>query len=267
MAVTDHDVYVEEFKYDEHADLRDLPEMVGWQIQSMREHPELCIQDPDDILVGEMDWNLLSSNEFLPWSEELIDRFQDKWNWWRLSLNESIPWSQQLIGRFGYRLNWNALSRNAALPWSEEFIALYAPYWHYGTLSENEGVPWTLSLMKKYEAVLAWGVDREDENGEMQSPAASISRNYRFPWTVEIWDAFHDRLDGSNVVISTAIHWDFETMRGYCKHWGASGILSNREVFLTAFPELQEPETLISLMDEILEKYQRGDYKGEEVEE
>lgn len=60
------------------------------EVEELEKHPELCIQDPADIVDGSVDWDVLSSNEFLPWSEELIARFQDRWNWWTLSHNESI---------------------------------------------------------------------------------------------------------------------------------------------------------------------------------
>lgn len=234
------------------------------KIEMMEKHPELCIQNPDDIQVVLVDWNMLSSNEFLPWSEELIARFQDNWNWLRLSRNESIPWSSHLIGRFGYRLDWQALSRNPALPWNEDFIARYAPYWNFGALSENSGVPWSLDLLRKYEAVVAWGVDRENEDGTTDSPASSISRNMSLPWTIEIWAAYHDRLDPSYLASSSGINWDFETIKAYCKHWGSGTELSNPKILFTVFPVLEAPEAVISLMDEILEKYKQGDYKSEE---
>ncbi len=235
---------------------------IGHKIEMMDKHPELCIQNPDDIQVVLVDWNLLSLNEFLPWSEELIARFQNRWNWTKLCSNESVPWSKHLIKRFGHCVNWTALSRNPSLPWSEKFIALFAPYWNYAALSENEGVPWSLDLLRKYEAVMAWGVDREKEDGSMDSPDHSISRNMSLPWTIEIWDAYHDRLDPSYLASSSGINWDFETIKAYCKHWGSGTELSNPKILFTIFPELEAPETLISLMDEILEKYKRGDYKN-----
>ncbi len=237
------------------------------ELERMDEHPELCIQDPDEIVDGKVNWNMLSSNEFLPWSAELIDRFKDNWNWRRLSLNENIPWSYDIITRFGYRLDWQALSSNPALPWDEDFIARYAPYWNYGALSENPGVPWSLELLRKYEAVVAWGVDFEEEDGTTGSPAASISRNMALPWTIDIWDAYHDRLDPPYLTMSSGIRWDLETMKAYCKYWGPTNLLARPRILFAVFPELEDVETVISLLDEILERYKKGDYEGEEVEE
>jgi hypothetical protein len=249
-------------------------EIDGWldysflqmDIEEMAKHPELCIQDPDDIVDGSVDWDILSSNEFLPWSEELISRFHDRWNWWRLSSNDSVPWSEELLMRFANKWEWKALSRNPSLPWTESFITRYGMYWNWYAMSENEGLPWSYDFLRKFSCFLKWGQPREERNGTTTYPEGSINNNYGIPWTAEMWDAFHDRLD-SSVVMSLAIHWDFETMKCCCKHWGAFTLLSNREPFLTAFPELQEPETVISLMDEILERYKRGDYQTDEGEE
>ena len=38
------------------------------------------------------DWERLSRNKFLPWSETLIDLYTDKWDWDILSGNISLPW-------------------------------------------------------------------------------------------------------------------------------------------------------------------------------
>ena len=35
-------------------------------------------------LYDRWEWEALSSNKFLPWSEELLARHEDKWDWWRL---------------------------------------------------------------------------------------------------------------------------------------------------------------------------------------
>ena len=40
-----------------------------------------------------LNWQLLSTNENLPWSAEFIENFKDKWDWKKLSRNKSLPWS------------------------------------------------------------------------------------------------------------------------------------------------------------------------------
>lgn len=230
------------------------------EIDEMKAHPELCISDPDRIAPEEVDWDYLSSSAHLPWSQELIARFHDRWNWWRLSANENIPWSETLLMRFEHKWNWTVISRNPALPWSESLITRLGMHWNWNEISQNEGLPWSYDLLKKFDCFLNWDKSLENEDGSISAPDHSVSINYSIPWTPQIWDAYHDRLDGHWVACSKTIHWDFDTLKGYCKHWKPHDVLSRKDPFLTAFPELKEPETLISLLDEILEKHKRGDY-------
>ena len=74
----------------------------------------------------------LSLNKALPWSLELIERFEDRWDWGGdgllgpgLSANEALPWSFELIERYEDRWDWEDLSGNEALPWSLELIERY----------------------------------------------------------------------------------------------------------------------------------------------
>src|SRR5690554_365683 len=62
-------------------------------------------------------WHLLSQNESLPWSENLIERFKDKWYWGDnlirgLSKSEALPWSESFIEKFEDKWDWRSLSFN-----------------------------------------------------------------------------------------------------------------------------------------------------------
>jgi hypothetical protein len=73
----------------------------------------------------------LSGNEALPWSLELIERYEDRWDWLVLSGNEALPWSLELIERYKDRWYWRRLSENEALPWSLELIERYEDRWDW----------------------------------------------------------------------------------------------------------------------------------------
>ena len=77
----------------------------------------------------QLDWDCLSNNESLPWSESFIDRYKDKWKWGfgGLSENESLPWSEKLIERFADKWDWHYLSGNESLPWSESLVVRFEP--------------------------------------------------------------------------------------------------------------------------------------------
>ena len=84
----------------------------------------------------------LSSNEALPWSLELIERYEDRWDWgeWGLSKNEALPWSLKLIKRYEDRWAWGRLSNNEAPPWSLELIERYEGRWEWEVLSGNKAL-------------------------------------------------------------------------------------------------------------------------------
>ena len=64
----------------------------------------------------------LSSNQNLPWSIELIEKYQDRWSWWSLCLNPGIQWDEEMIAHFEPFIRWGALAMNTGVAWSLEFI-------------------------------------------------------------------------------------------------------------------------------------------------
>ena len=75
-------------------------------------------------------WWELSKSSSLPWSIELVQKFEDKWFWARLSSNESLPWSIEFIEKFKDKWDWARLASNESLPWSIEFVENYKDKWH-----------------------------------------------------------------------------------------------------------------------------------------
>ena len=65
-------------------------------------------------------WEALSQNDSLPWSAQLLTKYQNRWNWQELSVNEGIPWSDSLLHQFAEQWDWDGLVDNFAIPWTEE---------------------------------------------------------------------------------------------------------------------------------------------------
>ena len=91
-------------------------------------------------------------------NEELIEKYEDKWNWgWSgLSSNKSLPWSLEFIERFEDKWHWKALSRNKAMPWSLAFIEKYEDKWDWKELTESEAMPWSLEFIERFEDKWEW---------------------------------------------------------------------------------------------------------------
>lgn len=72
-----------------------------------------------------LDWNTLSLDESLVWSDDFIDEFRDNWNYSNLSRNKSIPWCENLIDKYIDNWNWKLLSLNNAVPWNKDLVLKY----------------------------------------------------------------------------------------------------------------------------------------------
>ncbi len=91
----------------------------------------------------------LSANNQLPWSENLILKYVDKWDWTELSGNNSIPWSVSLIDSFVDNWNWKALSGNDF--WTSDLMARYSNQIDWSAISANFGYDWSLGLLLSFE--------------------------------------------------------------------------------------------------------------------
>ena len=101
-------------------------------------------------------WKMLSGNQSLLFSIELIERYGEQWNWSRLSVNESLPWSLELIEHFVKQWDWQSLSSNRFLPWSLELIEHFEKQWDWYSLSSNRFLPWSLELVERYREQWDW---------------------------------------------------------------------------------------------------------------
>lgn len=135
--------------------------------------------------MGRIKWYGLSRNTGIPWSIELIKMFKDKWafenqseyNTGSLSTNQSLPWCDDLLTEFYDEWNWNELSSSSFLPWSQTFIAKYLNKWKWEVLSSNESLPWSQILIAKY-------IDKWDW--------ASLSSNEILPWSIDFIAKYQD---------------------------------------------------------------------------
>ncbi len=95
------------------------------------------------------------ANPRLPWSEDLIDKYEQLW-WWRgkygLCNNTGIPWTEALLAKFfskweGDQYSWSCLSRNDNIQWTRSLLNKYTNLWDYAELSGNTGLPWDMDLL------------------------------------------------------------------------------------------------------------------------
>jgi hypothetical protein len=89
------------------------------------------------------DWCQLCKASGFPWTEEFLEQNVERLECWgNLSGNIGLPWSAELIARYEARWNWDMLSRNPALPWSPELVLRFEERWKWNELVFNRAVPW-----------------------------------------------------------------------------------------------------------------------------
>lgn len=106
----------------------------------------------DDFMSQIMDeaaWKELSG-EF-PWSEQLLEKYQDKVNWDKVSNNNAMLWTVSMLEKFHNKLNWNTLSspghRNIL---TAELFERFKDRWNWSLLSGNTDVGMTYELIDRF---------------------------------------------------------------------------------------------------------------------
>jgi hypothetical protein len=151
------------------------------------------------------DWDILSSNKGLPWDKSIIKKFIDLWNWDELSINEALPWSQELINKYENKWNWNLFSQNKSLPWktiwSQEYLKKYEDIWDPEPLDFIEQFMDENNCHWSSEQINSWCAVQNDLYWEVW---INLSKNESLPWSHQLFDKYADRWD----IDAVASHYD-----------------------------------------------------------
>ena len=123
-------------------------------------------------------WEELSRNPNLPWQEEnFLEQFKEKWNWDLLSVNNGVGFTEEQIEKYKDQFTWDSgsgsnqnIASNSNLPWSVELIKKYKHKWHWWSLLRNTGVNWTEEMISEFEENIIW---------------QSMANNINLPWSVD----------------------------------------------------------------------------------
>ena len=106
----------------------------------------------------------LSSNPSLPFTDALIERYQDYWDWLALTANKGLNWSLKRVSKFEDQLDWAVISGGVeSIDYSIDFIDRYADklIWSSGDgsadLSSNPYLPWSSDFIEYYKKQIKWG--------------------------------------------------------------------------------------------------------------
>lgn len=199
-----------------------------------------------------LDWSLISLNENIQWSKDLIEEFQDKLDWYYLSqnptafkdvsllnvfadkidwkgtegqimdsiaTNSGIFWDEELIERYEAMINFEKLSSNSNVPWSENLIDKYLDRWNLEELGGNLSVPWTLRLFDKYL-------------GEEYLHLIVILWNHRLLSNIDFIDKYKDSLEWYFICTNPLLPWKEKNLLEYWEeHIDGWGVAQNESLF------------------------------------
>ncbi len=207
----------------------------------------------------------IGTNKALPWSIELIKKYEDKWDWEDLSYNKTLPWSTKLIERFEDKWSWEALSSNKALPLSVGLLESYEDKWHWRDLSWNDSLPWNIEVIEKYRDKLYWGAINLASKNEIPAwfieliegnnygnrytknwiwlnfvnPNGNInysndwiwrnlSENKNLPWSIELINKYEDKWSWKALSSNEALPWSIELIKKYEDKWDWEDLRLNK---------------------------------------
>mgnify|MGYP002538621829 FL=1 len=94
-------------------------------------------------------WRQLS-REF-PWSEQLLEKYQDKVDWKAVSKNNNMFWTASMLEKFKHFIDWDQLSRcTHQCVLTAEMLERFKEYWNWGELSCNDCLDLDYELIDRF---------------------------------------------------------------------------------------------------------------------
>ena len=167
-------------------------------------------------------WEFLCANQYIKWSEELIDKLLPSWKnaekksgeytvspWKGLCANPSVHWTTKLINKYqkslstSHGIHWKELSKNPNLPWQEEnLLDQFQEKWNWDALSVNNGIGFTVEQIEKYTDLFTW----DSGTGSNQN----IASNTNLPWNTDLIERYKNKWHWWSLSRNTGVNWTEE---------------------------------------------------------
>ena len=116
-------------------------------------------------IMDEAAWKDLSAD--FPWSEQLLEKYQDKVDWNEVSDNDNMLWTASMLEKFKDRIDWDALSRSRhRCILTAGMFERFKAYWNWKILSSNSDVELDFELIDRFADRWDWRelIDRHRED-------------------------------------------------------------------------------------------------------
>jgi hypothetical protein len=212
-----------------------------------------------------LDWDYLSENLDVEWSEGLIEKHIEKWNWDKLSSFHIYSYSHEFIAKYENKWNWEALSANTKIKWTEDLFNKYQSRVHWNEVPgivEQEDVFFTSDdFIIKYQDKINWEnlssckksywplhiLDRFASRFDW----SLLSQNESLHWSIEFIDRYKDKLDWHYLSEANFLPWSIEFIESFVDFWNYEVLLRNEAI----------PWTMV-LVRKYAHKYNEGFFFG-----
>jgi uncharacterized protein (TIGR02996 family) len=178
-----------------------------------------------------LDWEALSRNTRVAWTEELLDRHADRWDWDALMWNRALPWSETFVKRYidAGRFRWSRLRWQEALVRDEALVKLCFPHWAAlpraewtaGSTNEDGAGPFGPVVFNDWGAgAAAWAHRTVEELPGFRWDYFSCLEG--FPWTIEFIAKHAEQLDWRRLSWNQGLPWTPDFMHRFSSRidWG-----------------------------------------------
>jgi len=247
--------------------------------------------DKYQYLFNDLVWNDISDRHDIEWSKEFLDKYKNNWNWSKIARNEHIPFSEELVIYFVEKWNeslpvgcnrWGFLLQNNSVQWTYNLYVFYLSqkeekfkynfdYDAFEYLRKNKGVvwsynwleledyymskkysiatflkikiPWTISILYSYKERLNWSVFSAREDIPIESlfyfadllDWKILSKNESLNWREYLIHQFETYIDFKALSTNASVKWNSQLLDTYKDKLDWSALAMNKGVIWNNF--------------------------------
>lgn len=141
-----------------------------------------------------INFNAIYLNRNIDWSNELLDKYADKWDWNDL-MYEAIVAHSRNINKYIEKYNWDKFSSNRHITFTEELIDTYLEKWNWTKICKNPKLKLNKRLLEKYKDKICF--TELSKNEAMVPFILAYPNDYNWNWNTFIQNpgvVFSDKL-------------------------------------------------------------------------
>ena len=189
----------------------------------------------------QLHWKALSYNYELPWCNDLLELYVDKWDWSGITClilrmeKKNSDATSELVSyvwqNFVDKLDWKIICKERQI--DDEFLRKYAEYINWDAISANHNLIWNRQFIETHSAFINWQVFSESSfYGSLDSRQDAfrkkivhlygdkldlflLSNNYDLTLTPDIIEKYKDKWNWHELINNFRMEWNLEMFEKY----------------------------------------------------